>query len=137
MLCGRVAAAGVPGEQQREIGASSPHAPPRVVFAGLILSWCVHLQQDAALTSLKVSAQLCGELLAECHSAPPEALLTAAMQLHDHALLVGCVVFKGGVLSARVCMSACECVCKVWSDTARQQARRMQLLNVVKLTCEV
>jgi hypothetical protein len=44
--------------------------------------------QDNALTSLKVSAQLCGELLAECHAAPPEALLTAAMQLHDHALLV-------------------------------------------------
>lgn len=47
--------------------------------------------QDTALTSLKVSAQLCGELLAECHAAPPEALLTAAMQLHDHALLVSTV----------------------------------------------
>lgn len=44
--------------------------------------------QDTALTALKVSAQLCGELLGECHTAPPEALLTAAMQLHDHALLV-------------------------------------------------
>lgn len=56
------------------------------VFAHALVFW-VPLQ-DTALTSLKVSAQLCGELLAECQSAPPEALLTAAMQLHDHALLV-------------------------------------------------
>jgi hypothetical protein len=55
----------------------APPPPPRM-----------HALQDTALTSLKVSAQLCGELLSECASAPPEALLNAAIQLHDHALLV-------------------------------------------------
>lgn len=65
---------------------SSSHECTSSAAAGYVARFV--LPQDTALTSLKVSAQLCGELLAECHAAPPEALLTAAMQLHDHALLV-------------------------------------------------
>lgn len=44
---------------------------------------------ETALSALRVAATLCGELLQECHAAPPEALANTAIQLHDHALLVG------------------------------------------------
>lgn len=49
---------------------------------------CCKCLQETALSALRVAAQLCGELLQECHAAPPEALVNAAIQLHDHALLV-------------------------------------------------
>lgn len=71
--------------------------------------YCSTTLQDTALTALKVSAQLCGELLGECHSAPPEALLTAAMQLHDHALLVrmkGTRRRRGGGIGLSVTVAA-------------------------------
>lgn len=44
--------------------------------------------QEAALQALRIVALLCCEMLHECHANPPEALQTAAVQLHDHALLV-------------------------------------------------
>eukprot|EP00878_Enallax_costatus_P040587 GHUV01046903.1.p1 GENE.GHUV01046903.1~~GHUV01046903.1.p1 ORF type:complete len:352 (+),score=121.90 GHUV01046903.1:274-1329(+) len=42
---------------------------------------------EAALQALRITALLCCEMLHECHANPPEALLSAAVQLHDHALL--------------------------------------------------
>lgn len=47
-----------------------------------------HLQ-ETALQTVRIAALLCCELLHECHANPPEALATAAIYLHDHALLVG------------------------------------------------
>eukprot|EP00775_Hariotina_reticulata_P006481 gene6481-6708_t len=40
-----------------------------------------------AMQALKTSATICQDALHECHSNPPDALLNAAIQLHDGALL--------------------------------------------------
>jgi hypothetical protein len=44
--------------------------------------------QEAALAALRLAALLCTDALLECHANPPEALCSAAILLHDHALLV-------------------------------------------------
>ncbi|KAF6261308.1 condensin II non structural maintenance of chromosomes subunit-domain-containing protein [Scenedesmus sp. NREL 46B-D3] len=42
---------------------------------------------EAALAALRLAALLCADTLHECHPNPPEGLCSAAITLHDHALL--------------------------------------------------
>ncbi|WIA12344.1 hypothetical protein OEZ85_012395 [Tetradesmus obliquus] len=42
---------------------------------------------EAALAALRLAALLCTDALHQCHANPPDALCSAAIMLHDHALL--------------------------------------------------
>jgi hypothetical protein len=62
-----------------------------VLILRLLAAVWLHCTQEAALAALRLAALLCTDALHECHANPPEALCSAAIMLHDHALLVRCM----------------------------------------------